>query len=71
MWFKLKGLIDKHGYNAINRYAKKIRAALNEERYEDAAKLAPSISKTIVEMTNGIDLYNIVTRCNKESLPGK
>lgn len=69
--FPLQGLIDKHGYHAISKYAKQMKAAVKEDRFLDASKTESTMTAEITTFTNGIDFYNIAFKCNATSLPGE
>ncbi|KAK9688263.1 Serine carboxypeptidase [Popillia japonica] len=63
------GLIDKQGYKIIDDLAQQTQKAVDKGLYEEAFDLEVKITNTLVELTKGIDVYNIVIKSNSTSSP--
>lgn len=77
VWFNIfpvrfsQGLIDKQGYKIIDDLAQQTQKAVDKGLYEEAFDLEVKITNTLVELTKGIDVYNIVIKSNSTSSPSK
>ncbi|KRT84341.1 Peptidase, partial [Oryctes borbonicus] len=63
------GLIDKQGYKIIDDLAQRTQKAIDEGLYHEAFDLEVKITNALVELTRGIDVYNIVIKSNSTSSP--
>lgn len=54
------GFVDTKGYNTIDSYAKQTEAALDAGNYELATDLWGSTEMVILDVTGGIDFYNVL-----------
>ncbi|KAJ9580538.1 hypothetical protein L9F63_024284 [Diploptera punctata] len=54
------GMVDTDGYEAINEYAQKTKAALDAEDFERATTLWGQTEYVILDVTGNIDFYNIL-----------
>lgn len=69
--FPFQGLIDKQGFKIIDDLAKETQKAIEKGLYNEASYLEMKITNTVVELTKGIDIYNIVIKSNSTTSPSK
>jgi hypothetical protein len=67
----LQGFVDTEGYSTIDSYAQQTKAALDAENYELATDLWGTTEMIILQVTGGIDFYNVLfpVRGNAKSQP--
>jgi hypothetical protein len=56
----LQGFVDTEGYKTIDSYAQKTKAALDAGEYELATDLWGRTEMIILQVTGGIDFYNVL-----------
>lgn len=56
----LQGFVDTEGYNIIDSYAQQTKAAIDAGKYELATDLWGRTEMIILQVTGGIDFYNVL-----------
>ncbi|XP_060832676.1 retinoid-inducible serine carboxypeptidase-like [Bombus pascuorum] len=56
------GMVDTDGYEKVNKAALRTKEAVDSERWADATRLWSYTEGAIIEVTNNIDFYNILTK---------
>lgn len=62
--------MDRNGYERICQVTAEIEEAICNEQFSRASDLEAKVTATIMETTQGIDIYNIIHKSNDTALPG-